>query len=70
MYRDKNRVNEQDALDCVDFLTCCYLLVLQEEYLEHRAAVCHCRFNSSGSTAVSADVDGVVKLWTVTPTPK
>jgi hypothetical protein len=46
------------------------LFVLQEEYLEHRAAVCHCRFNSSGSTAVSADVDGVVKLWTVTPTPK
>jgi hypothetical protein len=47
-----------------------FLLLSQEEYLEHRAAVCHCRFNSSGSTAVSADVDGVVKLWTVTPTPK
>jgi hypothetical protein len=46
------------------------LFVLQEEYLEHRAAVCHCRFNSTGSTAVSADVDGVVKLWTATPTPK
>ncbi|GFG39308.1 hypothetical protein Cfor_02233 [Coptotermes formosanus] len=47
-----------------------FLLLSQEEYLEHRAAVGQCRFNSSGSTAVSADVDGVVKLWTVTPTPK
>ncbi|KAJ9585107.1 hypothetical protein L9F63_020547 [Diploptera punctata] len=42
----------------------------QEEYGEHRAPVCHCRFNTSGSTVVSADIDGVVKLWTITPTPK
>ncbi|XP_023724016.1 WD repeat-containing protein 91 isoform X2 [Cryptotermes secundus] len=47
-----------------------FLLLSQEEYVEHRAPVCHCRFNSSGSTVVSADVDGIVKLWTVTPTPK
>jgi hypothetical protein len=68
-------VNMQEMLDCGNFRTCYIpemsrMFVLQEEYLEHRAAVGQCRFNSSGSTAVSADVDGVVKLWTVTPTPK
>lgn len=47
-----------------------FLLLSQEEYGEHRAPVCHCRFNTSGSSVVSADVDGVVKLWTITPTPR
>ncbi|PSN38125.1 WD repeat-containing protein 91 [Blattella germanica] len=46
------------------------LIFYNEEYGEHRAPVCHCRFNASGSNIVSADVDGVLKVWTNTPTPQ
>ncbi|KAK7868098.1 hypothetical protein R5R35_005545 [Gryllus longicercus] len=47
-----------------------FLLLSQEQYAEHRASITQCRFNSAGSAIASCDTDGVVKLWTLTPTPK
>ncbi|KAK7066682.1 WD repeat-containing protein 91 [Halocaridina rubra] len=47
-----------------------FLLLGQEEYTEHRAVVTHAVFNPSGTIAASADTDGVVKLWSPSPSPK
>ncbi|XP_037777901.1 WD repeat-containing protein 91-like isoform X4 [Penaeus monodon] len=41
-----------------------------EEYSEHRAVVTHAVFNPSGTLVASADTDGVVKLWSPSPSPK
>ncbi|XP_063586753.1 WD repeat-containing protein 91-like isoform X2 [Penaeus indicus] len=47
-----------------------FLLLGQEEYSEHRAVVTHAVFNPSGTLVASADTDGVVKLWSPSPSPK
>ncbi|XP_071546670.1 WD repeat-containing protein 91 isoform X2 [Panulirus ornatus] len=47
-----------------------FLLLGQEEYCEHRAVVTHAVFNPSGTLVASADTDGVVKLWSPSPSPK
>ncbi|XP_063239481.1 WD repeat-containing protein 91 [Bacillus rossius redtenbacheri] len=47
-----------------------FLLLSQEDFSDHRAAICQCKFSPSGSTVLSSDVDGVIKLWTISPTPK
>lgn len=47
-----------------------FLLLSQEEYSEHRASICHCKFNSSGTAVASTDIDGVIKLWAATPSLK
>ncbi|XP_067011129.2 WD repeat-containing protein 91 [Anabrus simplex] len=47
-----------------------FLLLSQEEYTEHRSSISHCKFNSTGSAVASADVDGVIKLWSTTPSPR
>ena len=39
-----------------------YLLLGQEEYLEHHSEITHCRFTTSGSVVASSDVDGVLKV--------
>jgi WD40 repeat protein len=44
-----------------------YLLLGQEEYLEHNSEITHCRFTTSGLVVASTDVDGVVKVWTPLP---
>ncbi len=44
-----------------------YLLLGQEEYLEHHSEVTQCRFSASGFTIASSDVDGVVKIWSASP---
>ncbi len=44
-----------------------YLLLGQEEYLEHHSEITHCRFTSSGLVVASSDMDGVVKVWTPSP---
>ena len=44
-----------------------YLLLGQEEYLEHHSEITHCRFSTSGSVVASSDVDGVLKVWTPSP---
>ena len=40
-----------------------YLLLGQEEYLEHHSEITHCRFTTSGSVVASSDVDGVLKVY-------
>lgn len=37
---------------------------------EHKAAITQCKFNALGSLVASSDVDGIVKLWSPSPTPK
>ena len=44
-----------------------YLLLGQEEYLEHHSEITHCKFATSGSVVASSDVDGVLKVWTPSP---
>ena len=44
-----------------------YLLLGQEEYLEHHSEITHCRFTTSGSVVASSDVDGVLKVWAPSP---
>ncbi|TRY71914.1 hypothetical protein TCAL_00179 [Tigriopus californicus] len=46
-----------------------YLLLSQEEYLEHQSEITHCRFSSTGALIASSDIDGVIKIWTPTPNP-
>jgi WD40 repeat protein len=46
------------------------IYVSQETHTEHRAAITQCRFNSSGSLVASGDADGVVKVWSTSPSPK
>ncbi len=46
-----------------------YLLLGQEEYLEHHSEVTHARFSTSGYLIASSDVDGVVKVWSASPAP-
>ncbi|XP_066977723.1 WD repeat-containing protein 91 isoform X1 [Macrobrachium rosenbergii] len=47
-----------------------FLLLGQDEYTEHRSVVTHAVFNPSGTLVASADTDGVVKLWSPSPSPK
>ncbi|XP_033757120.1 WD repeat-containing protein 91-like isoform X2 [Pecten maximus] len=49
--------------------SCPFLLLSQEEYCEHRAALSYCRFSNTGQYVASVDVDGVVKVWTWSPQP-
>ena len=45
-----------------------YLLLSQEEYLEHRSEVTQCKFSSSsGYLIASSDVEGVIKIWSAGP---
>ena len=45
-----------------------YLLLSQEEYLEHHSEVTQCRFSSSsGYLIASGDVEGVIKIWSAGP---
>ncbi|XP_076363628.1 WD repeat-containing protein 91 isoform X1 [Tachypleus tridentatus] len=46
------------------------ILLSQEEFSEHHSCVTHCKFNSSGSMVASSDMDGVIKVWTASPSPK
>ena len=48
-------------LQCLARLTAVLFLFLQDDYLEHKACITHCRFNNSGQKMATADVDGVVK---------
>nr|CAD7444336.1 unnamed protein product [Timema bartmani] len=45
-------------------------VVYQDVFNDHRAAICQCKFNTSGSSVISCDTDGVIKLWNTSPTPK
>nr|CAD7405096.1 unnamed protein product [Timema cristinae] len=47
-----------------------FLLLSQDVFNDHRAAICQCKFNTSGSSVISCDTDGVIKLWNTSPTPK
>ncbi|XP_075226894.1 WD repeat-containing protein 91 isoform X2 [Lycorma delicatula] len=47
-----------------------FLLLSQEEMLEHRSSITQCKFTPSGSVVASADVDGVIKVWSPAPNPK
>ncbi|CAG2067433.1 unnamed protein product, partial [Timema podura] len=46
-----------------------FLLLSQDVFNDHRAAICQCKFNTSGSSVISCDTDGVIKLWNTSPTP-
>lgn len=47
-----------------------FLLLSQEEFNEHHSAITHCKFNASGTLIASSDSDGVVKIWSPSPTPR
>ncbi|XP_061421287.1 WD repeat-containing protein 91 [Lethenteron reissneri] len=47
-----------------------FLVLCQEEYSEHHSPIMHCKFDASGSRVASVDVDGVVKVWSCSPTPQ
>ncbi|KAK9504229.1 hypothetical protein O3M35_010607 [Rhynocoris fuscipes] len=47
-----------------------FLLLSQEKMTEHKSAVTQCKFNALGSLVASCDVDGIIKLWSPSPTPK
>lgn len=42
----------------------------QDYYPDHRAVVSHSVFNHTGTLVASADMDGVVKLWSPYPDVK
>ena len=44
-----------------------YILLGQEEYMEHHSEITHCRFSHSGSVVASSDVSGVIKVWNASP---
>ena len=46
-----------------------YLLLGQENYREHRAAVSLLAMSSVGGRVVSVDTSGVIKVWTASPSP-
>ncbi|XP_064631219.1 WD repeat-containing protein 91-like [Lineus longissimus] len=46
-----------------------FLLLSQEEYNEHHSSILHCRFSESGKVIASLDVDGIVKIWSLDPSP-
>ncbi|XP_071946900.1 WD repeat-containing protein 91-like [Antedon mediterranea] len=46
-----------------------FLVLSQDEYIEHHSAITTCKFSSSVSMVASADIDGVVKVWRFSPSP-
>ncbi|VDI82357.1 Hypothetical predicted protein [Mytilus galloprovincialis] len=48
---------------------CPFLLLSQEDYIEHRAAISYSKFSNTGQYIASVDVDGVVKVWSWSPQP-
>ena len=45
-----------------------YILLSQEEYLEHHAEITQCKFSSStGYLMASSDMEGVIKVWSAGP---
>ncbi|XP_035673814.1 WD repeat-containing protein 91-like isoform X1 [Branchiostoma floridae] len=46
-----------------------FLVLSQEDYIEHHSSITHCRFSVSGTCIASADIDGVVKVWNFSPAP-
>ncbi|KAL7295358.1 hypothetical protein TKK_0011243 [Trichogramma kaykai] len=47
-----------------------YILLSQEEYIEHKTSIIQCKSNASGSYVATGDADGVIKIWTPIPSPK
>ncbi|RXG71127.1 WD repeat-containing protein 91 [Armadillidium vulgare] len=47
-----------------------FLLLSRDYYPDHRAVVSHSVFNHTGTLVASADMDGVVKLWSPYPDVK
>ena len=46
-----------------------YLLLSQEEYLEHHSEITQCKFSSlSGYLIASSDMEGIIKIWSAGPT--
>ncbi|XP_015911226.1 WD repeat-containing protein 91 [Parasteatoda tepidariorum] len=44
------------------------LIILSlEKYSEHNSLITHCKFNCTGTTVASSDMDGVIKIWNATP---
>ncbi|XP_014667934.1 PREDICTED: WD repeat-containing protein 91-like isoform X2 [Priapulus caudatus] len=46
-----------------------FLLLSQDEYREHQSAIVHCRFSPLAGMVASCDLDGIVKVWSVSPVP-
>ncbi|XP_013383261.1 WD repeat-containing protein 91 [Lingula anatina] len=46
-----------------------FMLLSQDNYTEHRSSIIHCRFSNTGHCIASADVDGIVKVWSLQPSP-
>ncbi|ORY95843.1 WD40-repeat-containing domain protein [Syncephalastrum racemosum] len=40
-----------------------FLVVSQEEYMEHASAITHARFSSEGNLIASCDMDNIVRIW-------
>ena len=59
---DTNTPGTKEAAEPAQFL-----LLGQEEYLEHRAPLCLLALASVGGRLASCDTQGVIKVWTSTP---
>ncbi|KAK7109370.1 WD repeat-containing protein 91-like [Littorina saxatilis] len=48
---------------------CPFLVLSDDEYLEHQSAICYSRFSLTGQHIASLDTNGIVKVWTWSPQP-
>lgn len=46
-----------------------FLLLSQDEYVEHSSCIVQCKSSHSGQSVASLDVDGVMKVWSFQPNP-
>ncbi|XP_014277435.1 WD repeat-containing protein 91 isoform X1 [Halyomorpha halys] len=45
-----------------------FLMLSQEQMSEHKVAIIQCKFNVNGTLVASSDSDGVLKVWSPSPT--
>ncbi|GIY14935.1 WD repeat-containing protein 91, partial [Caerostris darwini] len=44
-----------------------FIILSCEKYSEHNSLITHCKFNCSGTSVASSDMDGVIKIWNAIP---
>ncbi|KAG8188425.1 hypothetical protein JTE90_007994 [Oedothorax gibbosus] len=44
-----------------------FIILSCEKYSEHNSLITHCKFNCSGTSVASSDMDGVIKIWSAVP---
>lgn len=44
-----------------------FIILSREKYSEHNSLITHCKFNCTGTSVASSDMDGVIKIWNASP---